>query len=119
VILPMLQMRGASIRACDPQGRSNAEELLPDVAWFSSPLEAAEGADILLVLTEWNEFRAVDLKQMRKVMRGDVLVDLRNVYPPALAVAADFTYGGVGRGSVVQSESGEEATRRTYKKVAV
>jgi len=119
VILPMLQMKGASIRACDPQGRRNAEELLRDIAWFSSPLEAAEGADVLLVLTEWNEFRAVDLKQMRKVMRGDVLVDLRSVYPPALAAAAGFTYSGVGRGSVLHSESGAQAYRSSYKKVAV
>jgi len=119
VILPILQMRGASIRACDPQGRRNAEELLRDVAWVSGPLEAAEGADVLLVLTEWNEFRAVDLKQMRKVMRGDVLVDLRNVYPPALAAAAGFTYSGVGRGSVLHSESGAQAYRSSHKKVAV
>jgi UDPglucose 6-dehydrogenase len=119
VILPMLQMRGASIRACDPQGQRNAEEVLRDVAWFSGPLEAAEGADVLLVLTEWNEFRAVDLKQMRKVMRGDVLVDLRNVYPPALAAAAGFTYSGVGREPVLHSESGAQAYRSSHKKVAV
>ena len=58
VILPMLQARGATIRACDPQGRANAEAELPDVAWFANPLETAEGADVLVVLTEWNEFRA-------------------------------------------------------------
>lgn len=98
VILPMLQARGATIRACDPQGRANAEALLPDVEWFANALETAEGTDVLLVLTEWNEFRAVDLKAMRKVMRGDTLVDLRNVYSPALAEAAGFTYGGIGRG---------------------
>src|SRR5665811_2147149 len=80
VILPMLQARGATVRACDPQGRANAEELLPDVEWFSNPLEAARGADMLVVLTEWNEFRALDLAELRMVMRGDVLVDLRNVY---------------------------------------
>ncbi len=59
VILPMLQARGAIIRACDPQG----EGLLPGVGWFANAMEVAEGADVLVVLTEWNEFRAVDLKQ--------------------------------------------------------
>jgi UDPglucose 6-dehydrogenase len=96
VILPMLQARGASVRACDPQGRCKGEELLPGVMWFTNAVETAEGADILVVLTEWNEFRAVDLKQLRKVMRGDALVDLRNVYAPALAEAAGFVYRGVG-----------------------
>ncbi|WP_244500340.1 UDP-glucose dehydrogenase family protein [Methyloceanibacter methanicus] len=100
VILPMLQARGAEIRACDPQGRSNAEELLPGVSWFADPLEAARDADVLLVLTEWNEFRALDLKALRATMNGDVLVDLRNVYAPKLAAEAGFVYTGVGRGHV-------------------
>jgi UDPglucose 6-dehydrogenase len=117
VILPMLKMRGGSVRAYDPQGRSNAEELLPDVSWFASPLEAADGADILVVLTEWNEFRALDLKQVRKVMRGDVLVDMRNVYPPELAAAAGFTYSGVGRS--VSSESRAPAIITPAKRLAV
>ncbi len=97
VILPMLQARGAKIRASDPQGQSNGEELLPGVTWCASALEATEGAEVLVVLTEWNEFRAVDLLQLRKSMRGNVLVDLRNVYQPAVAEAAGFTYWGVGR----------------------
>lgn len=98
VILPMLQARGATIRVCDPKGRTNAEVVLPDVEWFNNPIEAAQGADMLVLLTEWNEFRALDLAQLRMVMRGDVLVDLRNVYTPALATAAGFTYNGLGRG---------------------
>jgi UDPglucose 6-dehydrogenase len=99
VIVPMLQARGAMVKACDPQGRENAEVLLPDVEWCSSALETARDADVLVVLTEWNEFRAVDLKQLRATMRGDALVDLRNVYQPAQAEAAGFTYRGVGRGA--------------------
>lgn len=98
VIIPMLQARGATIKACDPQGQENAEQLLPDVEWCSSPIETARDADVIVVLTEWNEFRAVDLKQLRNVMRGDAMVDLRNVYQPALAEAAGFVYRGVGRG---------------------
>jgi UDPglucose 6-dehydrogenase len=98
VILPMLQARGASIRACDPQGRSKGEELLPGVAWFNSAIETVEGADALVLLTEWNEFRAVDLRHFRNKMRGNVLIDLRNVYQQALAETAGFVYRGVGRG---------------------
>ena len=101
VILPMLQARGATVHACDPQGRANAEELLPGVTWFADPMEAAAGADIVLVLTEWNEFRALDLKKLRSAMKGDVLVDLRNVYAPKLAVEAGFSYRGVGRGQAL------------------
>lgn len=97
VILPMLQARGATIHACDPQGGANAEALLPDVEWFADPREVAEGADALVILTEWNEFRALDLKKLRGAMRGDVLVDLRNVYSPELAAAAGFSYSSIGR----------------------
>jgi UDPglucose 6-dehydrogenase len=98
VILPMLQARGATVKACDPQGRENAEELLPGVTWCSSALETARDADVVVVLTEWNEYRAVDLKELRSVMRGNALVDLRNVYSDALAERAGFVYRGVGRG---------------------
>jgi UDPglucose 6-dehydrogenase len=94
----MLLARGARIKAYDPQGRAKAEELLPGVEWCNSVLETATGADAVVVLTEWNEFRAVDLEQLRKVMKGNILVDLRNVYQPALAAAAALAYHGVGRG---------------------
>jgi len=97
LIVPMLQERGATMRAFDPQGKKHGEALLPGVVWCESALEAANGADILVVVTEWNEFRALDLKQARKTMRGDVLVDLRNVFPAALAREAGFRYLGVGR----------------------
>ncbi|MCB1520360.1 MAG: UDP-glucose/GDP-mannose dehydrogenase family protein [Hyphomicrobiaceae bacterium] len=99
VIVPMLQERGAIVRVRDPEGRHQAERLLPDVTWCDSIADALEGADALVVLTEWNEFRALDLTAARKAMRGDVLVDLRNIYPPKLAVDAGFRYVGVGRGS--------------------
>jgi UDPglucose 6-dehydrogenase len=100
VILPMLQARGASIRVCDPQGRRKGEELLPGVDWFADPLEAVDGADVLVVLTEWNEFRALDLRELRRAMRGNVLVDLRNVYSSRAAEAAGFIYSGIGRGAI-------------------
>ena len=108
VILPMLQSRGATIRACDPQGGEKAYELLPGVDWFANTMEACKGADIVVVLTEWNEFRAADLKQMREAMRGNVLVDLRNVYQPKLAEAAGFVYSGVGRGPLASVDYGAQ-----------
>jgi UDPglucose 6-dehydrogenase len=110
VILPLLQARGAKIRCCDPHGRVKAEELLPGVEWFANALEASEGADAIVLLTEWNEFRALDLKHLRSLMRGDVLVDLRNVYAPTLATAAGFTYHSVGKGAAHRATNG--TTRR-------
>ena len=97
VIVPMLQERGAWVRAYDPQGQRHGAKLLPEVAWSNSALDAAKGADITVVITEWNEFRALDLVALKSVMRGDVLVDLRNVYPPGEARAAGFRYMSVGR----------------------
>jgi UDPglucose 6-dehydrogenase len=97
VIIPMLQARGARIRAYDPQGRAKAEELLPAVEWCDGALEVGEGADIVVVLTEWNEFRALDLKQLRKVMAGNVLVDLRNVYGEVTVSEAGLVYYAIGK----------------------
>jgi UDPglucose 6-dehydrogenase len=97
VILPLLIARGANIKAYDPHGRVKGEELLPSVKWCDSVLETVHEADALVVLTEWNEFRALDLARLRKAMRGNVLVDLRNIYQSALAEAAGFAYCGVGR----------------------
>jgi UDPglucose 6-dehydrogenase len=95
--IAMASRMGAVVRAYDPEAAENAKALLPDVIWCKSPLEAAEQADAVVVLTEWNEFRALDLELLRGRMRGDVLVDLRNVYLPAQAQAAGFTYVSIGR----------------------
>ncbi len=97
VVVPMLQERGAAIRAFDPQGRKHAEPLLPGVTWCSGSLDALTGADALVVLTEWNEFRALDLEQARKVMRGNAIIDLRNIFQPSAARDAGFEYVSVGR----------------------
>jgi UDPglucose 6-dehydrogenase len=79
-IAPRLIAAGARIVAVDPQGRREAEALLPDMAWDSDPYEAARGADAIVLLTEWNMFRGLDLRRLRSLSAGDVLVDLRNVY---------------------------------------
>ena len=97
VIVPMLQERGATVRVYDPQGRKQAEPLFDGVVWCGSSLEAIDGADVLLVLTEWNEFRALDLREAKSRMSGDVLVDLRNIFKPSEATAAGFRYSGIGQ----------------------
>ena len=97
VLIPMLQERGATVRAYDPQGRKHGESLLPGVDWRDSALDAAQSADIAVVVTEWNEFRALDLAALKQAMRGSALVDLRNVYHPRDAIAQGFTYTSIGR----------------------
>jgi UDPglucose 6-dehydrogenase len=97
VILPLLAERGATIRAYDPQGRKQAEPLLPGIEWCMSALEAGKDADLAVVLTEWNEFRALNLADLRKIMRGNALVDLRNVFRADYAEQAGFTYASIGR----------------------
>ena len=97
IILPMLIERGAKIQAFDPEGRENAEAMIPGVDWCDSAAEVARGADALIVLTEWNEFRALNLKDIKAGMRGDALVDLRNIYKPEDAQSVGFRYFGIGR----------------------
>ena len=97
VIVPMLQERGAIVRAYDPQGQKHAEALLPGVMWCSNALDAVEGAHAVALVTEWNEFRALDLDTVRARMAGNALIDLRNIFQPAEARAAGFAYTGIGR----------------------
>ena len=96
-IVPALVGGGASVTVCDPHGRKEGEHLLPNVAWVEDPYEAARGADAIVLITEWNMFRGLDLRRLRSQMAGDTLVDLRNVYRPDEAAEAGFAYTGVGR----------------------
>jgi UDPglucose 6-dehydrogenase len=92
---------GAAIRAFDPEGMEQARPLLPSsVVYCRSAIDAAAGADALVLATEWNEFRALDPEQLRHAMHGRVLVDLRNVYDPAVMLRAGFAYHGIGRPDV-------------------
>jgi UDPglucose 6-dehydrogenase len=98
-IVPALVGAGARVRVVDPQGRREGEALLPGVAWHEDAMAAAAGADALVILTEWNEFRALDLGRLAASMATPCLIDLRNIYDPAEARARGFaTYVGVGRG---------------------
>jgi UDPglucose 6-dehydrogenase len=92
---------GAIVRAFDPEGMQQARPLLPDaVVYCRDALDAAAGADVLVLITEWNEFRALSPVRLRDAMRGRVLVDLRNVYDPVAMRHSGFTYFGIGRPDV-------------------
>ena len=95
-IIPALQAKGARIQAFDPEGHE-ARQLLRDVEFMPGPYEAAEAADCLLILTEWDQFRALDLERIKTLMRGPLVVDLRNIYRPAEMKAHGFRYVSVGR----------------------
>jgi UDPglucose 6-dehydrogenase len=97
VIVSNLQKAGASIRAYDPQGMKEAAALLDGVAFCKGPYETMEGADALLIVTEWNAFRALDMDRVKGLLRSPVLVDLRNIYNPREMEQAGFTYYSVGR----------------------
>jgi len=97
-IVPALVGGGAKVRATDPQGRHEGEALLPGVEWMADAYAAAEGADLVVLLTEWNEFRALDLERMAKSMRQATMADLRNIYSAQTTQEAGFiAYVSVGR----------------------
>lgn len=98
-IIPALVGGGAKVRVCDPQGQHEGEALLPGVHWVEDAYKAANNADLVVILTEWNEFRALDLKRMAKKMAVPHMADLRNIYSPKDAKRAGFTaYASIGRG---------------------
>ena len=96
-ILQKLQQRGASIRAFDPVAMANAARELPDITLCKNEYEACENADALVLMTEWNQFRMLDLERVRALLREPVVVDLRNVYDPVSMRRAGFRYDSVGR----------------------
>jgi UDPglucose 6-dehydrogenase len=97
VIIPELQKAGAKIQAHDPVGMTEAAKFLPDVKWCDDVYAAADGADILVIITEWNEFRALDLDRLKFLLKTPLMMDMRNVYKPAEMAAAGFTYHSLGR----------------------
>jgi len=99
VILPALREMGATIRAFDPAGMEEAKRELDGVTWCDDAYAVAEGADALVILTEWNAFRGLDLERIGAMMDSRVLIDLRNIYEPDQVAAADFRYVCVGRGT--------------------
>jgi len=96
-LITALQDMGANVRAYDPAGMTHAQAEFPGVAFADGPYACAEGADALVIVTEWEQFRALDLDRLKSVMKQPVLIDLRNVYRPAEMAELGFVYDSVGR----------------------
>jgi UDPglucose 6-dehydrogenase len=96
VIVPALEAQGARVRAYDPHGMEEARKLMPRLETAADPYACVEGADAMLILTEWDQFRALDLDRVKTALRSPVIIDLRNIYRPAEVAAKGFTYVGVG-----------------------
>jgi UDPglucose 6-dehydrogenase len=92
-----LQNEGAIIRAYDPVATEEAKKFLPDITYCDGSYSCAEGADALVIMTEWNQFRILDLKKLKNSMKNPVVIDLRNVYEPSKMRAEGFRYECVGR----------------------
>ncbi|EKE16410.1 MAG: hypothetical protein ACD_11C00018G0046 [uncultured bacterium] len=97
-ILPALHEKGARIQVHDPQGMEEAKKDFPYFSYKENAYEVCRGADAVVLMTEWNQYRALDLEKIKSLMRNPVFVDLRNVYDPGKMKAAGFHYVGVGRG---------------------
>jgi UDPglucose 6-dehydrogenase len=103
-IVAVLLGSGARIKAFDPAGMAEARKLLPDIAYCDDAYGAIDGADAVVIVTEWNEFRVLDLPRLRKLMRAPLIIDLRNIYSPAEMAGAGFAYHSIGRASLAPAE---------------
>jgi UDPglucose 6-dehydrogenase len=99
-ILPALQAAGAKIKAYDPEAMTEASHLLKDIEFSKNAYEAAQDADALVIVTEWDQFRALDLDRIKTALKGNVVVDLRNIYSPEDMAAKGFAYTSIGRPAV-------------------
>jgi UDPglucose 6-dehydrogenase len=98
-IVPALQNAGGTIRAYDPEGMKEAARLLDDVTFCADAYDAMDGADAVVIITEWNQFRALDLDRARALLKHPVMVDLRNIYRPEELDGTGFAYHSIGRGA--------------------
>ncbi|MFQ3666650.1 MAG: UDP binding domain-containing protein, partial [Sphingomonadaceae bacterium] len=96
-IIQTLQDAGAAVRAYDPEGMEQARHVLSDVTYAEDAYAALDGADAMVLVTEWDEFRALDLRRVRTLLKEPVVVDLRNVYRPEEMMRHGFGYTGIGR----------------------
>lgn len=106
-IIPQLQKSGATIKAFDPAAMKNAQDILHTVTWCKNSYEAAQDADALIILTEWNEFRALDLSRIEAHLKHPLIIDLRNLYKLEDMNAQNFTYISIGRPSVHPASKGQ------------
>ena len=114
-IIKRIQAEGAKVKAFDPVSMETAKKNFANVnlTYENTAFEAAKGSDALLVLTEWDEFRTVDLNELKKVMKGSYLFDGRNIYEPIEAINAGFNYVGIGRISAKKDE------KKSYLKITI
>lgn len=96
-IIPELQNAGATVRVFDPEGMDEARKLLDNLVWCDSAYETMGGAHALVIITEWNAFRALDLKRCKQLLAQPLIVDLRNIYDPTDMATAGFDYHSIGR----------------------
>jgi UDPglucose 6-dehydrogenase len=97
VIVPALEAKGGRVVAYDPRGMAEATKLMPNLATAADPYACIEGADAMVILTEWDQFRALDLDRVKRALKRPVVIDLRNIYQPADMAAKGFAYVSVGR----------------------
>jgi UDPglucose 6-dehydrogenase len=96
-IIPVLQAAGAKVRAFDPAGMHEAQGLLKDVDYAEGTYQTLEDADAVVIITEWDEFRALDLERAKSLMKTPIMIDLRNIYRPDEMAEAGFAYHSIGR----------------------
>jgi len=96
-IIKLLLKEGAHIRCFDPLAMENTKKILPNLTFCTDEYETAQGSDALVIATEWNQFRNLDLAKIKKLLKSPILLDLRNLYDPTKAKALGFIYEGVGR----------------------
>jgi len=109
-IVPALQDAGATVKAYDPAGMEEAKKMLSDVEWCEDTYEVLDGADALVIVTEWNEFRSLNLERVKSLLKEPIIVDMRNIYDPQAMAEAGFKYSSIGRPAQVTSlETGRKA----------
>ncbi|MCK4377381.1 MAG: UDP-glucose dehydrogenase, partial [Actinomycetia bacterium] len=96
-IIKLLLKEGANIRCFDPLAMDNIRKILSDLTYCQDEYDTARNSHALVILTEWNQFRNVDLSKIKKLLKSPILLDFRNLYEPAKAKSLGFTYEGVGR----------------------
>ena len=96
-IVPTLQAEGARVRAFDPEGMNEAKHMLKDVAFATGPYDCVQNADAVVIITEWDQFRALDLDRIKDALKTPTVIDLRNIYRPDEMRAKGFKYVSVGR----------------------
>jgi UDPglucose 6-dehydrogenase len=104
VILPALAKQGARIQAHDPVGMEEARKLMPNLDYFDDAYDAVAGADVLVILTEWNSYRALDLTRIKTLLKIPNIVDLRNIYRPDEMMQLGYQYASLGRPQAAPSE---------------